>query len=269
MSSLSDHFGDDGFTLVKTKKNFKRKSTKQNSKSSSDEQYSSMKRAAITQLQPVVLAATDENNPLTSISPIKIDRCLSNAIGQYESCKPIRNGNLINCKTSNQIKTLLNLKYLCDSNTQNSIAIKSSIVNLPGAKGVIYGVPLEISGNKLLMCLKEQGVTYVKRFVNKSIIDHKPTLADTKTVLLQFDSTNLPRTVDIGYMRFNIKQYIPQPLRCYKCNCFGHISANCRGKERCSKRGGEHKFNNCEASTMKYVNYNGNRTAASKSCPRY
>ena len=128
---------------------------------------------------------------------------------------------------------------------------------------------MDITGNELLMCLKEQGVSCVERFVNKSIIDHKPVPADTKTVLLQFDSTTLPRTVDIGYMRFNIKQYIPPSLRCYKCNRFGHILANCRSKERCSKCGGEHKFNNCEASTMKCVNCNGNHTAASKSYARY
>ena len=43
-----------------------------------------MKMAAITQLPPVVLATTDENKPLAFLSPIKIDRCLRNVIGQYE-----------------------------------------------------------------------------------------------------------------------------------------------------------------------------------------
>ena len=74
MSSSSKHSGDDGFKLVKTKKNMKRKSSQHNSESSSDEQYSLMKKAAITQLQPVVLATTDENKPLASISSIEIDK---------------------------------------------------------------------------------------------------------------------------------------------------------------------------------------------------
>ena len=45
------------------------------------------------------------------------------------------------------------------------------------------------------MCLKDDHVTYVKRFVKKSFVDLKPVLTDTKTVLLQFDSTALPLSV--------------------------------------------------------------------------
>ena len=270
MSSSCDPSSDETFKLVTNKKKLKRKSTKNSSKNSSDEQCSSMKRAAITQLQPVMLAAVNGDKPLASFSPIKIDRCLRNLIGQYDSCKPIRNGNLlVNCKTSNQIKTLLNLENLADANTKTSISVKSSIIIPAGAKGVIYNVPLDITNDDLLMCLKDDHVTYVKRFVKKSLVDLPPVLTDTKTVLLQFDSTALPLFVHIGYMRFSVKKYIPQPLRCFKCNRFGHVTANCRGKERCSKCGGEHKIENCQTSTVKCVNCNGNHTASSKECPRY
>ena len=36
------------------------------------------------------------------------------------------------------------------------------------------------------------------------------------------------------------KQYITMPLRCFKCNRFGHIAEKCRGKKRCAKCGREH-----------------------------
>ena len=54
-----------------------------------------------------------------------------------------------------------------------------------------------------------------------------------------------------------------------KCNRFGHTSTNCKGKERCSKCGGDYKIENCQITNAKCVNCNGNHSAASKECPRY
>ena len=268
-SSSSEQTGDESFTLVTNKKNLKRKSRKNTSNSSSDDQFNatSVKNAAARQLQPIVLASSNDR-PLSSINPITIDRCLRKSIGQYESCKPIRNGNLIiNCKTSNQVKTLLNLDCLSDNNI--SFPIKSSLVTPPCAKGVIYNVPLDIPNNELLMCLKEHHVKYVKRFQIKSVLNGKSVFNDTKTVLLQFHNDVLPPFVRIGYLNFLVKQYVPKPLRCFKCNRFGHTSTKCRGKERCSKCGGDHKIENCQITIAKCVNCNGNHSAASKECPKY
>ena len=66
-----------------------------------------------------------------------------------------------------------------------------------------------------------------------------------------------------------MKQYIPQPLRCYKCKRFGHVAANCRGKERCAKCGNDHKTISCDNGVLRCVNRNGNHSATSKECPRY
>ena len=56
-------------------------------------------------------------------------------------------------------------------------------------------------------------------------------MTDTNTVLLHFDCPDLPPQVQLGYLKFNVKQYIPMPLRCFKCNRFGHIAEKCRGLE--------------------------------------
>ena len=268
-SSSSEQTGDESFTLVTNKKNLKRKSRKNTSNSSSDDQSDakSVKKAAATQLQPIVLASSNDR-PLSSINPTTIDRCLRKSIGQYESCKPIRSGNLIiNCKTSNQVKTLLNLDCLSDNNI--SFPIKSSAAITPCAKEVIYNVLLDISNNELLICLKEHHVKYIKRFQIKSVLNGKSVFNDTKTVLLQFNNDVLPPFVRIGSLNFQVKQYVPKPLRYFKCNRFGHTSTNCTGKERCSKCGGDHKIENCQITIAKCVNCNGNHSAASKECPRY
>ena len=233
-SSSSEQTGDESFTLVTNKKNLKRKSRKNTSNSSSDDQSNakSVKKAAATQLQPIVLASSN-GRPLSSINPL----------------------------------TLLNLDCLSDNNI--SFPIKSSLVTPPCAKGVIYNVPLDIPNNELLICLKKHHVKYVKRFQIKSVLNGKSVFNDTKTVLLQFHNDVLPPFVRIGYLNFPVKQHVPKPLRCFKSNRFGHTSTNCRGKERCSKCGGDHKIENCQITIAKCVNCNGNHSAASKECPRY
>ena len=107
--------------------------------SSSDELSNSKKKAATTQRRPVILQTSlgdKGGRPLASYNPITIDRCLGKAIRQYESCKPIRNGNLlIICKTSNQVKTLLDLDSLSDS-AGNSIPIIATTTNLLVQEGL-------------------------------------------------------------------------------------------------------------------------------------
>ena len=95
------------FSVVTNKKGLKRKSQKHKScpNSSSDELSNSKKKAASTQQRLVVLQANlgdKRGRSLASYNSITINRYLGKTIGQYESCKPIRNGNLlIISKTSN------------------------------------------------------------------------------------------------------------------------------------------------------------------------
>jgi len=67
-------------------------------------------------------------------------------------------------------------------------------------------------------------------------------LRESKSVFLQFTTADLPSEVKVGYMLFRVKQYIPRPLRCFKCNRYGHVANHCRGKLRCSICSGEHKY---------------------------
>lgn len=48
-------------------------------------------------------------------------------------------------------------------------------------------------------------------------------------------------------MSFQVRSYIPPPLRCFKCHRFGHVAAICRGKRRCGKCEGEdHEYGQCQ-----------------------
>lgn len=56
---------------------------------------------------------------------------------------------------------------------------------------------------------------------------------DSLSIMIQFEEEALPVRVMVGYMSYNVREYVPPPLRCYKCHRFGHVAAVCKSKQRC------------------------------------
>lgn len=52
-------------------------------------------------------------------------------------------------------------------------------------------------------------------------------LTDTGTFIVNFDCTTLPETMIIGWIDFEVREYIPRPRRCFKCQRFSHSSNTC------------------------------------------
>ena len=44
----------------------------------------------------------------------------------------------------------------------------------------------------------------------------------TATLILTFDRTSLPDRIRCGFFKPRMRQYVPNPLRCFKCQSFGH-----------------------------------------------
>ena len=82
--------------------------------SSVDTGESSSKSTNAGEVLPVVLQSQTERQ-LKSFNPIYIDNCLKKCIGSYESCVPLRNGNLVvTCSNPQQVKTLMSCSQLTD-----------------------------------------------------------------------------------------------------------------------------------------------------------
>ncbi|GBN92256.1 hypothetical protein AVEN_12459-1 [Araneus ventricosus] len=74
------------------------------------------------------------------------------------------------------------------------------------------------SESEIIEGLSKQGVIAARRI---NIIRGND-IIPTKHVILTFSSSKLPSSITAGYIRSPVKPYIPNPLRCFNCQRFGH-----------------------------------------------
>ncbi|KAK6488590.1 hypothetical protein HHUSO_G7455 [Huso huso] len=130
-------------------------------------------------------------------------------------------------------------------------------------KGVIYGVMMDITVEELEEELEKDQVVEVRRIGKR---DEKGEVQST-TVVLTFELENMPEQVIMGFQRFRVNEYRPSPIRCYKCQLFGHMAGSCRGKRRCAKCGKDHEFRDCDVKGQgKCCNCGGEHSTAFKGC---
>ena len=147
----------------------------------------------------LIIGSTNEG-ALRKLSPFAIDKGLQGLAGSLKSVKKLRN--------------LLKSRLLC--NLPIKVTPHSS---LNSCKGVIRSRDLEgVSEEEICENLTSQGVVGVKR-IN---IRRNNELFPTNTLILTFNSPTLSNSVKAGYLNIPVAPYIPNPLRCFKCQKFGH-----------------------------------------------
>ena len=62
-------------------------------------------------------------------------------------------------------------------------------------------------------------------------------LKDTNTFVFTFNTPNLPSTIKIAFLRVGVEVYIPNPLRCFSCQQYGHHADRCKNHHVCSNCG--------------------------------
>ncbi|GBM00617.1 hypothetical protein AVEN_77410-1 [Araneus ventricosus] len=96
-------------------------------------------------------------------------------------------------------------------------------------------------------------------------------LIPTQHVVLTFQTPVLPKSINAGYINCKLRPYILNPLRCFKCQRYGHSQQSCRGTDlvcgKCVESG--HEINVCASDAFKCRNCSGPHAASSKSCPTW
>lgn len=152
-----------------------------------------------------------------SIIPIALSRELKKKVGEVETAKILRDGNLlIICKTEEQKNKALKIESVCKKMVSERKTLGESRVT----RGVITGIPVDEDLEKLKRSIFGGQVSEAKRLLRT--VEGKR--VESLSVLLEFQQSELPEKVRIGCMSFPVRPCIPPPLRCYKCQRYGHSS---------------------------------------------
>ncbi|GFX44446.1 uncharacterized protein TNCV_1394671 [Trichonephila clavipes] len=140
----------------------------------------------------------------------------------------MRSGDLlVETKSAIQSKSYLSTKHFLDSfltvTPHRSLNFSRGVISEPDL--------LTTPDAEILDGFSDQGVIQVRRITIKK----DATVIPTKHMILTFNNPNLPATVKAGYLNCKIRPYVPNPLRCFKCQRFGHSQTACRGQLTCSR----------------------------------
>ena len=99
---------------------------------------------------------------------------------------------------------------------------------------------------------------------------------DTRHGLLTFEGTAPGSQLDLGrFGVFQLEHYTREPLRCYKCQRYGHVRSSCGDRETCAICAGRHSTDVCldrhkrgQQTRPRCANCNARHHAWNTACPK-
>lgn len=183
-----------------------------------------------------IIKRTDEES-FSKISPFIIYKSLSAYFGTLKETRKLSDGNiLIEVNNQKQSEMAINFDKLFNYGVSTTPHLSLNII-----KGLVTCKELLLcSDEEIVSELHQQGVVGVYRLLSKN--DKTP----TGTFIMSFNLHSLPKILYAGYIPLRVRVYIPNPLRCFTCNKFGHSAAKCKNPPSCPSCGHEpHEGSEC------------------------
>ncbi|XP_055694943.1 uncharacterized protein LOC129796824 [Lutzomyia longipalpis] len=179
----------------------------------------------------LVVERSDDGESMKALSVFKVKREISKLVGKVKRLQPLLQGKslLIEIASDEQADKLLNLKTLAGKSVKISWH-----PSMNKCKGIIacYDwtyIPLAELKEEL-KAFNISDVNAIKRKVEGG------KMVDTGTFIVTFDSPKLPESIDAFYYPLKVKVFVPNPMRCFKCQKYGHFMDKCRmAKKICAK----------------------------------
>jgi hypothetical protein len=225
----------------------------------------------------LILHSLDPTKPFGSISPFKINNAILEILNPII---PVTNHKKEKPKKEEprKITKLSSGDFLIEVDKEihsQKLRHIKSLLNIPASviphktlnssKGIIRCKDISMcSEEEILEGLVDQGVTHVKRIRVK----RDGTLVATHSYILEFNSVKLPEAVFLAYIKTNVEDYVPNPLRCFKCQLFGHHKDRCSKQAVCFNCGQNRPENPCPNPSF-CVNCHQNHPASDRKCTKW
>lgn len=183
---------------------------------------------APTEEKMIFMEMTSGEKSFEKVSLFFIKKNIDALCGEVLMAKKIRDGRLlIKTKNTQQALKLINETKLGNHAVESKYNEKGN-----QSTGVVFNRDLKYSTDEeIIDNLKSQGVIAVRRCTKK---DQAQVSYDTGLFFFTFNTPNIPEEIKIGYEIVEVRQYIPEPLRCFTCLKFGHTKHMCPTKtEKC------------------------------------
>ncbi|XP_046370255.2 uncharacterized protein LOC124144754 [Haliotis rufescens] len=191
----------------------------------------------------IVIASAD-GNPL-KLNLFAISKGIEGACGVVKNVTRLRSGSiLVECLQRQQSVNLLGLQQFVNTKV---VSVHRTLNSCQGIVRDYARCPSDMSEEEIVDELKVQSVTAVKRFTKKQ----NEKIIKTNTYLFTFDLQKLPTSLKAGYFNIGVGVYVPNPLRCFKCQNFGHGAKFCTRNSVCVRCGGAHESSDCTTESIK------------------
>ncbi|XP_064475742.1 uncharacterized protein LOC135389638 [Ornithodoros turicata] len=196
------------------------------------------------------------------MSPFFIEKAVASLSKHVTEIKRMRSGDLlIKCTSETDCDTILNAHDMLGKRISASLH-----KTLNTSRGVISVSELiDVPVEEILINLKDQDVIDVRKIKIRKNNEY----ITTRNIILTFDRPTLPDKLKVGYLSADVRPYVPNPLRCFRCNRFGHAADSCRGSACCARCGkSEHETKECKGPDC-CVNCSSNHPSYSRSCTKW
>ena len=166
----------------------------------------------------IIVSSADDRKSLSQYSPFSVHKSIQVISKDILSISEMRDVNLL---------FRLKNKVMAERFSNMLAYVTKYHDTLNSSKGTVYAPYLNnVPESEIIEEFSKQGVTSVLKFMKKE--GEKQIFCGV--VLLIFDLYNLLSKVNISWRSVNVREYIPNPMRCKLCQKLGH---HCKNHNAC------------------------------------
>ena len=215
---------------------------------------------------PLFIRSTDPGAPLTrSVSLLRLAGAVAKELPAIKRAVPLKSGSLLAEAVSSEAR------YRLINSNRSLAGVKVKFLlpaNIDTCSGVISGIPVSTNLEELRDQL-DFGTPGTELINMERIKNRFGKL--TGAIKIVFFGPTLPQTIKLKNSPFFLKvnAFKEPPLRCFRCQGFGHTASKCGGVIKCARCSAGHLSRACTSSRLTCPNCGGSHTSRHRACTAF